>query len=59
MDDYMDEFIQNRKPGPQGQVRDDWLCHGSFLVLVSGFRCRQIPNPGYLFECGRRTTAVK
>ena len=31
-------FIRNRKPGPQGQVRDDRLCHRSSLFLVSGVR---------------------
>ncbi len=28
--------IQNRKPGPLGQVRDDRLCHRSNLFMVSG-----------------------
>jgi len=31
-------FIQNRKPGPQGQVRGDRLCHRSNLFKVSGVR---------------------
>ncbi len=29
-------FIQNRKPGPVSQVRDDRLCHRSDLIMVSG-----------------------
>jgi hypothetical protein len=32
------DFIQNRKPGLLGQVRDDRLCHGSNLFMVSGVR---------------------
>jgi hypothetical protein len=32
------EFIQIRKPGPVGQVRDDRLCHLSNLFMVSGVR---------------------
>jgi hypothetical protein len=34
------KFIQNRKPGPVGQVRDDRLCHLSNLFMVSGVRCQ-------------------
>ena len=34
----LDDFIQNRKPGPQGQVRGDRLCHRSNLFKVSGVR---------------------
>jgi hypothetical protein len=31
-------FNQNRNPGPQGQVRDNRLCHKSKLLMVSGVR---------------------
>ena len=34
-----------RKPGPQGQDRDDWLCLRSTLFLVSGVR--KMSNHGY------------
>ena len=37
---FVGNFIQIRKPGPLGQVRDNWLCHKSSLLLVSGFRCQ-------------------
>ncbi len=29
-----------RKPGPLGQVRVTWLCHGIIRIQVSGFRCQ-------------------
>ena len=35
--DYL-SFIQNQKPGPVGQVRDDRLCPLSNLFMVSGVR---------------------
>ena len=35
-------FIQNRKPGPVGQVRVDRLCHRSNLFMVSGFRTGKV-----------------
>ena len=35
-------FIQNRKTGPLGQVRDDRRCHRSNLFM--GFRCQELHN---------------
>ena len=37
-------FIQIRKPGPVGQVRDDRLSHRSSLLLVSGVSKNRVLN---------------